>query len=55
MEWLQQQEALVKEAVGVAREEWQEGVGQEDKKRVELALKEQELVWNKRYEFPSLY
>ena len=39
----------MKEAVGVAREEWQEGVEQENKKRMELALKEQELVWDKKF------
>ena len=49
MEWLQQQESLVREAVGVAREEWQEGAEQESRKRVELALKEQQEIWSKRY------
>ena len=49
MEWLQQQEALVKEAVGVAREEWREGVGLENRKKVELALQERQAIWEKRY------
>lgn len=49
MEWLQQQEALVKEAVGVAREEWQEGVELENRKKVELALQERQAIWEKRY------
>ena len=39
----------MKEAVGVAREEWQEGVEFENRKKVELALKEQQAVWDKKY------
>ena len=39
----------MKEAVGVAREEWQEGVELENKKKVELALKEQQAIWDKRW------
>ena len=39
----------MKEAVGVAREEWQEGVELENRKKMELALKEQEAIWGKRW------
>ena len=39
----------MKEAVGVAKEEWQEGVELENRKKVELALKEQEAIWDKRW------
>ena len=39
----------MKEAVGMAREEWQEGVELENKKKVEVALKEQQAIWDKRW------
>ena len=39
----------MKEAVGVAKEEWQEGVELDNRKKVELALKEQEAIWDKRW------
>ena len=39
----------MKEVVGVAREEWQEGVELEIRKKVEVALQEQQAVWDKRY------
>ena len=44
----------MKEAVSVAREEWQEGVEQENRKKVELILKEQQVAWDKRYIFPTM-
>ena len=39
----------MKEAVGVAREEWREGVELENRKKVELALQERQAIWEKRY------
>ena len=44
-EWAHDQETAVREAVGVAKTEWEE----ESHKRVESALKEQEAIWQKRY------
>ena len=41
----------MKEAVDVAKEEWQEGVELENRKKVELALQEQQAVWDKRYTY----
>lgn len=41
----------MKEVVGVAREEWQEKVELESRKKVELALQEQQAVWDKRYAY----
>ena len=45
----------MKEAVGVAREEWQEGVELENRKKVELALQEQQAVWDKKYAYYRLF
>ena len=33
----------------MAKEEWQEETEQENKKKVELAIKEHQLIWEKRY------
>lgn len=38
----------------MARAEWQEEAEQENKKKVELAIKEHQSIWEKRYIIPKI-
>ena len=47
-EWIEQKEAAIQEAVGVAKHEWRQKHNEETKASVESAIKEQQEAWQKR-------